>query len=83
MDHKELRTNSYEVNSNYKRHTGPGIRFRQKSRSWDSDHHRDWRKRCKKEIIKVKRKNTNEDIKNNTFKCKDKLKKSKNTHIYF
>ena len=81
---KELRTKSYEVNSKYKRHTGKRIRFQQKSRCyWDTDQCRGWRKRCKKEIIKVKRKNNNNEIKNDTFKCMDKVKKSKNTQIYF
>jgi len=81
MDHKELNKKSYELNSKYKRHTGSGIRFQQKSRSWDSDHHRDWRKIQKKHINKIKRENKKNEIKNDIFKCKDKLKKSKNTEL--
>jgi len=83
MDHKELRTNSYEVNSKYKRHTGNHIKYLQKSCSWNAPHNRDWRKTQKKHINKVKRNNTNDDIKNDTFKCIDKVKKSRNTHIDF
>ena len=37
MNTKELRSKSYEKNSKYHRHTGPGVRFLQKSRSYKED----------------------------------------------
>ena len=81
MDRKELAIKSYKINSKYKRHTGNRINYQQKSCSWNSPHNRDWRKIQKKHINKVKRNNTKNEIDNDIFKCKDKIKKYRVSEI--
>ena len=70
---KELNTNSYHKNSKYHRHTGPGVRHTQKSRSYKEDHNRDWRKRHQKKYHIEQRKNIKSQVKHQNFKVDDKL----------
>ena len=83
MDTKELNSNSYQKNSKYHRHTGPGIRFQQKSRSDDADHNRKWRKNIKREYKNNRKNKLSKELKEDNFKCHDKLIKSKPLILYY
>ena len=80
MDFKELNTKSYEKNSKYHRHTGPGVSAIQKSRSYKEDKSRKWRKRQKKDSNKEDRKHTKIDMNNPNFKCQDKFERRNTFH---
>jgi len=55
LDSKFADTISYKINSKYKRHTGPGIRWCQKSHSYQDDKSRKRRRRQKMNNSKKKR----------------------------
>ena len=78
MNTKELRSKSYEKNSKYHRHTGPGVSALQKSRSYKEDKSRKWRKRQKKDSNRDDRKHVKINMKNPNFRCEDKFE-SRNT----
>lgn len=83
FDLKELNTESYHKNSKYNKHTGQGIRFRQKSRSDDADHNRKWRKNLKREYKNNRKNKLSSELKKENFKCQDKLIKSKPIILYY
>ena len=76
-DIKELNSKSYEKNSKYHRHTGPGVRHIQKSRSYKEDHSRKWRKRQKKEEQKSNKKHLKIQMNHSNFSAEDKFAKKK------
>ena len=80
MDSKELNTKSYEKNSKYHRHTGPGVSAIQKSRSYKDDKSRKWRKRQKKDSNKEDRKYVKINMNNQNFKCQDKFERRNTFH---
>ena len=83
MDTKELNSNSYQKNSKYHRHSGKKIRFQQKSRSDDADHNRKWRKNIKREYKNNRKNKLSKELKEDNFKCQDKLIKSKPLILYY
>ena len=82
MDSKELNTKSYEKNSKYHRHTGPGVRHIQKSRSYKDDHSRKWRKRQKKDEQTSKKKHLKIEMKTHNFSAQDKFEKKKSFYTF-
>ena len=80
MDSKELNTKSYEKNSKYHRHTGPGVSAIQKISSYKYDKSRKWRKRQNKDSNKEYRKQTKIDMNNPNFKCQDKFERRNTFH---
>jgi len=73
LTEKEFNRKQYKINSKYQKHTGPRIKYFQKSTNPDSPHSRKWRKRVKGNIIKVKRNNNLKLAKNpDNTQIKDK-----------
>lgn len=81
MDLKELNSKSYSINAKYKKHTGPKIRYSQKSRNSifhkEDKANRKWRIYAKREINHNKKKEIKSDMKNQNFNCRQKIVKSK------
>ena len=81
MDLKELNTKSYSINSKYKKHTGPKIRYSQKSRMSiyckDDKANRKWRVYAKREANHRKKQEIKGNMKDPDFNCCQKLAKSK------
>ena len=85
MDLKELNTKAYSINSKYKKHTGPGVRYLQKSRNSifckQDKSNRKWRVYAKREINHHKKQELKSDMKNQNFNCNQKIVKSKRVKI--
>jgi len=85
MNFKELNTQSYSTNSKYKKHTGPKIRYSQKSRSNifcnEDKANRKWRIYAKRVINHNKKQEIKSDMKNQNFNCHQKIVKSKRVKI--
>lgn len=85
MDFKELNAKSYDINSKYKKHTGPKIRYSQKSRMniycSDDKSNRKWRIYAKRIANHRHKREIKENMNDTSFNCHQKIRKSKKSSI--
>ena len=81
MNLKELNAKSYATNSKYKKHTGPKVRYSQKSRMniycSDDKANRKWRIYAKRRASHQNKREIKQNMNDPDFNCHQKIRKSK------